>query len=37
MSKPILTLTERIANVSPIGISNFQTFYELAILFMSLV
>lgn len=37
MSKQILTLTERIANVSPIRIGNFQTFYELAILLMSLL
>ncbi len=37
MDTVISTLTERIANVSPIGINNFQTFYELAILLISLV
>ncbi len=38
--KDLLTLTERIANVeleNPIRISNFQTLYELAILFISMV
>jgi len=40
MSQQILTLTERIADVrynNPVRISNFQTFYELTILLMSMV
>lgn len=37
MSKQTLALTERIANVSSIGISNYQTIYELAIMFISLL
>ena len=37
MSKHALTLMERITNVSPIGINNFITFYELAILFMNFI
>ncbi len=37
MSKQILTLTERIASVSPISLSSFQTFYELAIILISLL
>ena len=37
MSKQTLTLMERITDVSPIGIQNFQTFYELAIMFISLL
>ena len=37
MSKQTLTLMERIANVSPIGINNFVTIYELAILLMNYI
>ena len=35
MSKQITTLMERIANVSTVGISNYQTLYELAILLIN--
>ena len=37
MSKLISTLTERITHVKPLGINNFQSYYELTVLFISML